>query len=62
MLPFVFMPELQSLTSSVRIDGGVVKLQGPFGAKTLFVYDPKALHHIIVKDQHIFEETTGFIL
>lgn len=43
-------------------DGSVVKLRGAFGAKTLFVYDPKALHNIIVKDQHIFEETPGFIL
>ncbi|TEB40171.1 cytochrome P450 [Coprinellus micaceus] len=42
--------------------GSVVKLRGPFGAKALYVYDPKALHHIVVKDQHIFEETEGFII
>lgn len=43
-------------------DGSVVKLRGAFGGKALFVYDPKALHHIIVKDQPIFEETNGFML
>ena len=42
------------------IDGGVIKLRGAFGTKALFVYDPKALHHIFVTDQHIFEETKGF--
>ncbi|KAJ3507527.1 hypothetical protein NMY22_g16903 [Coprinellus aureogranulatus] len=42
--------------------GGVVKLRGAFGSKALFVYDPKALHHIVVKDQHIFEETDGFLI
>jgi len=28
----------------------------------LYVSDPRALHHILVKDQHIFEEDDGFIL
>ncbi|TEB15216.1 hypothetical protein FA13DRAFT_1721278, partial [Coprinellus micaceus] len=39
--------------------GSVVKLRGVFGAKALFVYDPKALHHIFIKDQHIFDKTEG---
>ncbi|TEB39431.1 cytochrome P450 [Coprinellus micaceus] len=42
--------------------GSVIKLRGAFGSKALFVYDPKALYHIIVKDQHIFEETEGFTI
>ncbi|KAJ2926779.1 hypothetical protein H1R20_g10302, partial [Candolleomyces eurysporus] len=40
--------------------GGVLKLDGAFGAKTLYVYDPKALHHILVKDLYTFEEDEGF--
>jgi hypothetical protein len=27
----------------------------------LYITDPKALHHILVKDQQIFEETSGFV-
>jgi hypothetical protein len=44
------------------LDGCITKIRGPFGAKALFVYDPKSLHHIIIKDQHIYEETPGFLL
>ncbi|KAJ2919029.1 hypothetical protein MD484_g1463, partial [Candolleomyces efflorescens] len=40
--------------------GGVVKLDGLFGAKTLYVYDPKALHQIFVKDLYTFEEDEGY--
>ncbi|TEB40176.1 cytochrome P450 [Coprinellus micaceus] len=45
-----------------KTHGSVIKLRGAFGARALFVYDPKALHHIIVKDQPIFEETVGFFI
>lgn len=41
---------------------GVVKLQGLFGNPLLFVHDPLALHHIVVKDQYIYEETPIFLL
>jgi hypothetical protein len=27
----------------------------------LFVYDPKALYHIFLKDQHTFEESDSFV-
>ena len=27
----------------------------------LYVYDPKALHHILVKDQYVYEETPIFL-
>ena len=43
-------------------DGSVVRLQGVFGARALFVYDPKALHHILIKDQHLFDHTRGFAM
>ncbi|OBZ67576.1 hypothetical protein A0H81_12405 [Grifola frondosa] len=41
--------------------GSVVKLHSIFGQKFLYVYDPKALHSIIVKDQHIYEESAFLI-
>ncbi|OBZ73462.1 Ubiquitin carboxyl-terminal hydrolase isozyme L5 [Grifola frondosa] len=41
--------------------GPVVKINGLFGDKQLYVFDPVALHHIIVKDQYIYEETSTFI-
>ncbi|PPR04155.1 hypothetical protein CVT24_010715 [Panaeolus cyanescens] len=34
--------------------GAVIRLKGMFGENALYVHDPKALHHIFVKDQHIF--------
>ena len=27
----------------------------------LFVFDPLALHHVVLKDQHIYEETEALI-
>ncbi|KZP09574.1 cytochrome P450 [Athelia psychrophila] len=41
--------------------GGVVKINGMWGDKQLYVSDPKALHHILVKDQDVYEETDWFI-
>lgn len=41
--------------------GGAVRLNGPYG-DTVYVSDPRALHHIVVKDQHIFEELEDFIV
>ncbi|KZP11711.1 cytochrome P450 [Athelia psychrophila] len=41
--------------------GGVVLLNGMWGEKQLYVSDPKALHHILVKDQDEYEETDWFI-
>ncbi|KAF7800123.1 hypothetical protein EIP86_011368 [Pleurotus ostreatoroseus] len=41
--------------------GQVFKFYGPLGTKGLYVFDPKALHHIIVKDQMIYEEPRWFI-
>ncbi|TCD71092.1 cytochrome P450-dit2 [Steccherinum ochraceum] len=39
----------------------VVRINGFFGKSMLYVYDPKALHHIVVKDQYIYEETSVFL-
>ncbi|KAF4597348.1 cytochrome P450-dit2 [Pleurotus pulmonarius] len=41
--------------------GPVAKIHGLFGDKQLYIYDPKAMHHVIVKDQDIYEETSLFI-
>ncbi|KAI0667375.1 cytochrome P450 [Trametes maxima] len=41
--------------------GPVSKLQQVFGQSMLCVYDPTALHSIVVKDQHIFEEMSWFL-
>ncbi|KIM86533.1 hypothetical protein PILCRDRAFT_64609 [Piloderma croceum F 1598] len=38
--------------------GGISKVQGLLGDKQLYVSDPKALDHIIVKDQHVYEEAS----
>ncbi|KAH7930153.1 cytochrome P450 [Leucogyrophana mollusca] len=42
--------------------GGVLKFYGVLGQEQLYVSDPRAMHHIIVKDQHIWEETDMFIM
>ncbi|KAJ7364065.1 cytochrome P450 [Mycena albidolilacea] len=36
--------------------GGVVRIDGLLGEKQLYVFDPKSLHQLLVKDQDIFEE------
>ncbi|KAF5360940.1 hypothetical protein D9756_005071 [Leucocoprinus leucothites] len=41
--------------------GTVTKIKGPLGENLLLVYDPKALHHILVKDQLIYEEATALV-
>ncbi|KAI0635731.1 cytochrome P450 [Trametes polyzona] len=40
---------------------GVASLKGPLGGRMLYVYDPTALHHILVKDQHVYEEGRFFL-
>ncbi|KAF9459159.1 cytochrome P450 [Collybia nuda] len=41
--------------------GKVVRINALLGDKQLYVYDPKAMHHIVVKDQYVYEETQAFI-
>ncbi|KAJ7078781.1 cytochrome P450 [Mycena epipterygia] len=40
---------------------GVVKIHGLFGDVQLYVFDPAALHSIVVKDQDLYEESTIFL-
>ncbi|KAJ3743764.1 cytochrome P450 [Lentinula detonsa] len=41
--------------------GSMVRLHGPFGTKSLYTFDAKAMHTVLVKDQDVFEESDGFI-
>ncbi|KAJ3496107.1 hypothetical protein NLJ89_g10532 [Agrocybe chaxingu] len=41
--------------------GDIMRVKGLCGANNLYVYDPKAVHHILVKDQDLYEETAGFL-
>ncbi|OJA19423.1 hypothetical protein AZE42_02259 [Rhizopogon vesiculosus] len=40
--------------------GGAVRLHGPDG-ETIYVSDPLALYHIVVKDQHIFVDSNKLV-
>lgn len=51
------LPFHQSLTD---IYGGIAKIYGFFGDEQLYIADPHALQHIILKDQDAFEETPIF--
>ncbi|KJA19127.1 hypothetical protein HYPSUDRAFT_144149 [Hypholoma sublateritium FD-334 SS-4] len=44
-----------------RTYGNTIRIHGILGEKELYTYDPKAMHHIFVKDQSVFEETDQFI-
>jgi len=41
--------------------GPIVRLTGLLGSPMLYVYDPKALHSVIVKDQNVYEQSPDFI-
>ncbi|PPR03893.1 hypothetical protein CVT24_008124 [Panaeolus cyanescens] len=41
--------------------GPVIKLKGLFGDDVLYTYDPKAMHHILVKDQNVFQPSESIL-
>ncbi|CAA7266959.1 unnamed protein product [Cyclocybe aegerita] len=41
--------------------GSILRVKGLFGANDLYIFDPKALQHILIKGQDIFEETETFL-
>ncbi|KAK7688260.1 hypothetical protein QCA50_008630 [Cerrena zonata] len=41
--------------------GPVSVVRGLFGERMVYVFDPKAMHNIVVKDQYIYEETPVFL-
>lgn len=61
------LPELQNRGAWPFLDhltndyDRVVRMRGMFGKRILWVADPKALHHIVVKDQDIYEEAPSAI-
>ncbi|TEB33028.1 cytochrome P450 [Coprinellus micaceus] len=42
--------------------GRAAGLFGLFKRRILYIHDPKALHHIFIKDQHIYEESRAFAI
>ncbi|TFY69723.1 hypothetical protein EVG20_g3026 [Dentipellis fragilis] len=46
----------------VKNYGRVVRLTGVFGDTMLYVSDPRALYHVLLKDRHHFEETDAFMV
>ncbi|KAI0703705.1 cytochrome P450 [Cerioporus squamosus] len=42
--------------------GGLIKVYGVLGAEQLLVSDPRALYHILLKDQDVYHETEMFIM
>ncbi|KAF9448716.1 cytochrome P450 [Macrolepiota fuliginosa MF-IS2] len=41
--------------------GNTIRIRGAFGERLLLTFDPKALHHIFVKDQWIYEPSEGLM-
>ncbi|OSD05177.1 cytochrome P450 [Trametes coccinea BRFM310] len=41
--------------------GHAVQLRGRFGRKMLYTFDTKAMHHIAVKEQYIYDEARWFL-
>ncbi|KAF9443231.1 cytochrome P450 [Macrolepiota fuliginosa MF-IS2] len=41
--------------------GSVIKVRGLFGERSLYLCDPKALHHVLVKDQHAYEGAAALV-
>ncbi|KAF8159576.1 cytochrome P450 [Crassisporium funariophilum] len=41
--------------------GGVIKIKALLGENQLYVFDPKAMYHIIVKDSNAWGQTSSFI-
>ncbi|EIM80362.1 cytochrome P450 [Stereum hirsutum FP-91666 SS1] len=49
-------------TNIIQTYGRIIRIWGLLGDTQLYISDPKALHNILIKDQYVFEETSGFIV
>ncbi|KAF8522334.1 cytochrome P450 [Gautieria morchelliformis] len=58
----IFQDGLQYNLQLAEKYGGAAKIHALLGDEQLYVSDPKALHYICVKEQHIYEETDMFIM
>ncbi|PPQ67522.1 hypothetical protein CVT25_006063 [Psilocybe cyanescens] len=62
IFPDVFNPDAWDFHRKMaETYGSVIKIKALFGENQLYVFDPKAMHQIVVKDQYIYEETSSFI-
>lgn len=41
--------------------GRTSRVKGPLNEDMIYTYDPKAMHHVLVKDQDLYDETSAFI-
>ncbi|KAI0670045.1 cytochrome P450 [Trametes maxima] len=53
------MGECCFMNEIVSTYGPVVKIHGPFGARFLHAYDPRAIHSVLVKDADAFTKGSG---
>ncbi|KAF9448806.1 cytochrome P450 [Macrolepiota fuliginosa MF-IS2] len=61
-IPQLFTPNGWNFHHSIlKRYGRAIKLRGVLGEQLLVTFDPKALHYILVKDQHIYEGSSAFI-
>ncbi|KAJ8081467.1 hypothetical protein PM082_007312 [Marasmius tenuissimus] len=59
----IFGPNAWDLLEEIRTQYGPTSTIGAlWGEKQLNTYDPKAMHHILVKDQQIWEEEPAFLI
>ncbi|KAG2032102.1 cytochrome P450 [Suillus americanus] len=58
----IFQDGLRYNLDLVQQYGGAVKIYALLGQEQLYISDPLALHHIIVKEQNVYEETDMFIM
>jgi cytochrome P450 len=60
--PQVFNPNAWDFHKEIAEKyGSVIKIKALLGENQLYVFDPKAMHHIVVKDQYVYEESSAFI-
>ncbi|OJA12274.1 hypothetical protein AZE42_08148 [Rhizopogon vesiculosus] len=58
----IFQDGRQYNLDMVEQYGGAVKIYALLGQEQLYISDPLALHHIVVKEQNVYEETDMFIM
>ncbi|KAG1829189.1 cytochrome P450 [Suillus variegatus] len=60
-MEWLFVDGFQRCLDVAAEFGGAVRIPVLFGEEWLYVSDPRALHHILVKEQHTFEENDSFL-
>lgn len=58
----IFQDGLQYNLHLAHTYGGALKIHAVLGAEQLYISDPLALQHIVIRDQDIYEETDMFII